>query len=344
METLAKRKRLTKKQRKRRNHWLAALFIGLLIFISGYIAGHQDLDFSQVQQKLDAAKSKIETQLKDFELAEKTEKIKPAKVAVGMSEIHLFDVGQGASVLLVAKDGSNVLIDTGRYDDSEKKIISYLDKEIGLGGAIDLLIFSHNDSDHIGHGDLVLEYFDVQEVWMNGVDHTTKVYSALLDRLLVSNAEYKEPKAGETFIRDAFEIQVLHPEAGSTRKDHNDESLVVRITFDDISIMTSGDASILRENEIVERTGNLQSDILMLGHHGADNSTGAQWIKAVNPEMAFYQAGRENIYDHPGSETIQRLQEFEIPVYGTDEFGTISLYIDENGAVEIKTDLEEDTF
>lgn len=340
MKRLAKRKRLTKKQRKQRNNWLVALFISTLIFISGYIAGHQDLDFSQVQIKLDEAKTKVEKQLSDFQLAEKTKKIKPVKITEGISEIHLFDIGQGASLLLVAKDGSNILIDTGRYDDSEKKIISYLDKEIGLGGQIDLLIFSHNDSDHIGHGDLVLEYFDVQEVWMNGVDHTTKVYSKLLDSLLISNAAYLEPKAGETFTRDSFEIQVLHPEPGSTRKNHNDESLVVRIAFDGISIMTSGDASIARENEIVERTGNLASDILILGHHGADNSTGLQWIAAVDPAMAFYQAGKDNIYEHPGRETIERLQEAGIPVYGTNELGTISLYIDENREIDIETDGE----
>lgn len=339
MKYLAKRKRLTKKQRKRRNNWLVALFIGVLIFISGYIAGHQELDFQQVLSKLDAVKAKVERQLGNFELAEKKKEIQSGKITEGISEIHLFDVGQGSSVLLIAKDGSNILIDTGRYDDSEKKIISYLDKEIGLGGTIDLLIFSHNDSDHIGHGDLVLEYFDVEEVWMNGLDHTTNVYADLLDSLLASDVEYQEPKAGETFARESFELQVLHPEVGSTRKDHNDESLVVRIAFDDISLMTSGDASILRENEIVERAGNLQSDILILGHHGADNSTGDQWIAAVDPAMAFYQAGEDNIYDHPGNETIQRLQEAEIPVYGTKEFGTISLYIDENGELEIETDL-----
>lgn len=337
METLAKRKRLTKKQKKQRKNWFVALFISVLIFISGYIAGHRDLDFSQVQVKLEAAKTKVEKQLSDLEYAEKRKTIQPAEITEGVSEVHLFDVGQGASVLLIAKDGSNILIDTGRYDDSEKRIISYLDKEIGLGGEIDLLIFSHNDSDHIGHGDLVLEYFDVQEVWMNGVDQTTKVYEKLLDSLLLSNAEYKEPKAGENYLRDSFDIQVLHPEAGSTRKNHNDESLVLRIAFDDISIITSGDASIPRENEIVERTGNLNADILMLGHHGADNSSGAEWIAAVNPKVAFYQAGEDNIYGHPGSETIQRLQEVGVPVYGTDELGTISLYIDENG--EIETDI-----
>lgn len=338
MKNLAKRRRLTKKQQKRRNRWIVAIILSFIIFISGYIAGHRDLSFDYVQAKYEVAKINIEEYLNNLKLDNKLLKNKPRDNTDGISEIHIFDVGQGSSVLLMAKDGSNILIDTGRYDDSEKKILSYLDKEIGLGGKIDLLIFSHNDSDHIGHGDLVLEYFDVQEVWMNGIDHTTQVYSNLLDTLLDSKIEYKEPKAGENFTIHSFEVQVLHPEAGSTRKDHNDESIVVKISFDGVSLMTSGDTSIPRENEIVERAGNLTSDILVLGHHGADNSTGEQWIDAVSPKVAFYQAGEENIYNHPGTETIQRLEKVAIPVYGTDEFGTISLYINQNGEMEIETE------
>lgn len=44
----------------------------------------------------------------------------------------------------------------------------------------------------------MLEYFDVQEVWMNGVDSTSKVYSKLLDALLASDVE----------TGDVFEVEI----------------------------------------------------------------------------------------------------------------------------------------
>lgn len=332
---LAKRRRLTKKQRERRNRWILGLFVAFLIFIGGYLTGRRDIDFSQIQATLDEAGQQLRDRVREFDQPTSGNR---QEVAAGTSQIHLFDVGQGSSTLLIASDGTSVLVDTGRYDDGDKKIISYLDQHIGLGEEIDLLIFSHNDSDHIGHGDLVLEYFDVQEVWMNGVDHTTQVYEDLLDTLLASDADYAEPKAGDVVARGAFDIQVLHPPVDSPGKDYNDESLVTRFEFDGISLMTSGDASVHRENEIVERGGRLQSDLLILGHHGAADSTGQPWLDAVRPQMAFYQAGRNNTYGHPHADTIERVESAGIPVYGTDELGTISIYIDETGAVDVETE------
>lgn len=325
---MAKRKRLTKKQKERRNILIYGLLVAVIVFFSGYLAGREDIDFREIQARLDERLSQFE--LPTFE-RERT-------VSEGTSQIHLFDVGQGASTLLIGSDGTSVLIDTGRYDDKEKRIISYLDEHIGLGEKIDLLIFSHNDADHIGHGDLVLEYFDVQEVWMNGMDHTSKVYSNLLDEILASDAEYAEPKAGDYFERGVFYIDVLQPTADSPQKDFNDESIATRIEFDGLSLITSGDASIARENEMVDRNWNLGSDILILGHHGANNSTGENWLKAIRPEMAFYQAGVDNRYGHPHPDTLERLADSNIPVYGTDNLGTISLYVDEAGEVTVETE------
>lgn len=327
-------KRRTKKQKERRRNFWLGLIAAAIVFVGGYISGNEELDFSAVRAKLDEATANLGRRVNEFELSDGET---PTTVA-GMSQIHILDVGQGAATLLIASDGTSILMDTGRYDDGEKRIISYLDQYIGLGEELDLLIFTHNDSDHIGHGDLVLEYFDVQEVWMNGMDHTTKVYEKLLDAILESEVAYSEPKAGEFFERGAFAIEVLHPVNNKPQSNHNDESIVTRFTFDGISLMSSGDASIPRENDIIERAGNLQSDILMLGHHGAANSSGENWLKAVNPQMAFYQAGVDNSYGHPSVETLERLDQFGIPVYGTTELGTISLYIDEQGVMNVETE------
>lgn len=335
MKELAKRKRLTKKQRERRNRWVLGGLIAFFIFIGGYLTGRQDIDLREIQAKLDETFVKIEEQLMN---RNQSSKDSDGQGVGGTSQIHLLDVGQGSSTLYIASDGKSILVDTGRYDDSEKRIITYLDKYIGLGEKIDLLVFSHNDSDHIGHGDLVLEYFDVQEVWMNGMDHTSKVYADLLDTLLEKDVEYAEPKAGEQFSRGAFDLQVLHPPVDSPQKDPNDESIIMRMVFDDLSVMTSGDASIPREKDVIKRNFHLKSDLLILGHHGAKNSSGEQWLEAVQPKMAFYQAGVNNSYGHPSPETLERLAAENIPVYGTDEFGTISLYIDEAGEITMETE------
>lgn len=336
MKILAKRKRLTKKERERRNKGLLGLFVVMLIFLGGYLAGRRDITLDQIKIKLDEAANHIERQLTDFELPNRNQD--GISGQENSSQIHILDIGQGSSILFISQDGTSILVDTGRFDDSEKRIISYLDSFIGLGGKIDLLIFSHNDADHIGHGDLVLDYYDVQEVWMNGVDSSSKVYANVLDAILKSDAAYAEPKAGEVFTRGDFEIEVLHPAEDSPQKNSNDESIVTRISFDGISFMTSGDASVPRENEIVARAGNIKSDMMMLGHHGAANSTGEKWLNAVRPKLAFYQAGVNNTYGHPTAEALERVKSANIPIYGTDELGTISIYIGEDGQVTVETE------
>lgn len=336
---MAKKKRLTKKQKRIRNRWLIGILFAIVIFFGGYLVGRKDVDFTNVRMKLDDAVAKITQQVDDFEIPAPVRRTDDSERTEDSGQIHIFDIGQGSSILLKASDGSSILIDTGRHNDSEKRILSYLDQQIGLGEKIDLVIFTHNDSDHIGNGDLVLEYFDVQEVWMSGMDHTTAVYNNILDALLASGAEYNEPKAGENYTRGDFEIQVLHPPVDSPQKDQNDESIVTRISFAGISFINSGDASTARENEIINREGtNLSSDIMMLGHHGAASSTGDNWIAAVKPQMAFYQAGIDNSYKHPSEETLERLADANVPVYGTDELGNISIYIDEVGEVTVETE------
>lgn len=335
MKSLAKRRRLTKRQKQRRNRGLLGIFIVLLIFISGYIVGRRDITFTEIRERLDQATTTLEQQINNA--GETPESNKPVSKE-NTSQIHILDVGQGSSILLISRDGTSILVDTGRFNDPDKRIISYLDSYVGLGQDIDLLIFTHSDADHIGNGNLVLEYFDVQEVWMNGVDSTSREYSDLLDALLESDAAYAEPKAGEVFNRGDFEIEVLHPTTDSPKKDANDESIVTRISFDGISFMNSGDASIPRENEIVDRIGSLKSDMMMLGHHGSADSTGEKWIQAVNPKLAFYQAGANNPYGHPTAEALERLELADIPVYGTDDLGTISIYIGEDGQVNVETE------
>ncbi len=294
--------------------------------------GYQGLSFGNIQLKFDQTKHKFTGQFIDFELSEKIKEIKSSQNEERTSEVHLFDVGQGSAILLIAKDSSTILIGTGSADDSEKKIISYLDKEIGLDKEIDLLIFPNNNLNQIGHGHLVLDYFDVKEVWLNGASTPNKEYSRLTKTIEnLTSIEYKEPKAGETITKEAFEIEVLHPQTENAKQNQEDESLAVRIKFDGLSLITTGDLFIESENKIVDEMANLQSDLLILGNRGSNDSTGEKWIDAVQPQVAVYQAPTDHINEYPRNETIARLEAAGVAIYGADELGELSIYIDENG-------------
>ena len=72
----------------------------------------------------------------------------------------------------------------------------------------------------------------------------------------------------------------------------------------------------------------LAATVLKLGHHGAASSTSEAFLKAVSPQIAVVSAGANNDYGHPHDETLALLQKYGIPLYRTDENGTIRIVLD----------------
>lgn len=326
------RKKLTKKQIEKQRRAMVSTLLVSVAFLLGIIFGDSDLGFDSFSAFIQEWTSNIERWADGWSRPSALE-------STDSATIYVFDVGQGAATLLQAED-TNILIDTGRFDDSEQRIMGYLDQHVGIGNQIDLLIFTHNDADHIGHGELVLEYYNVDEVWMNGMDHTTRTYERVLDAMLDTDVEYSEPKAGEEFEVGPFWVEVLHPLPTEVMRDQNEESIVTRITVNDFSFMASGDVSYHVEDQIIEDFNDLSSEVFLLGHHGSRYSTGRNWLEALNPEIAIYQAVEENTYNHPHEEVVNRLNDGNIDLYGTAEHGTITITIDEQGNYFLNTEFE----
>lgn len=195
--------------------------------------------------------------------------------------------------------------------------------------AIDLLIATHPHADHIGQFPQILDNFAVDEVWMSGDLHTTRTFERALDAILATEARYKEPRAGEVYEIGSALIEVIHPE--NVTGDLNNGSLVLKVTYGEISFLFTGDAERKAEQEILQRGLDVQANILKVGHHGSRSSSTVRFIEAVKPEVAVYSAGQGNSYGYPHPEVIARLQQQEITVYGTDVNGTVKVVTDGNG-------------
>ena len=235
--------------------------------------------------------------------------------------VHFIDAGQGDATLVAGTDFT-ILIDAGRHDDD--RVIRYLESTDIQH--IDLLIGTHPHADHIGQFPQVLAAYDVHEVWMSGDMHTTRTFERALDAILESDARYHEPRAGESHTVGSAIVDVLHPE--NLNGEFNNGSIVVKITFSDITLLLMGDAELLAEEEILGRGHAIQADILKIGHHGSRTSSSDQFLAEVDPDFAIYSAGNDNSYGHPHTEVMERLSEKGIKVYGTDTYGTIRITSD----------------
>lgn len=235
--------------------------------------------------------------------------------------VHYIDVGQGDATLLQGPDFT-VLIDAGRHNRND--VIPYL-KSVGVS-TIDLVVGTHPHADHIGQIDKVINEFEVSEVWMSGTPHTTQTFERVLDAIEKSGASYHEPRSGEKFQVGALEIEVFNP-IRITGQFHED-SIVMRTTFGEIGFIFSGDAEARTEREVIRRHNDVKAQILKLGHHGSTTSSIPEFLQAVSPEVAIYSAGAGNSYGHPHKPIVDRINQMNIEIYGTDVHGTIKITTD----------------
>ena len=114
--------------------------------------------------------------------------------------------------------------------------------------------------------------------------------------------------------------------------DDNHGSLVLHITSGNTSFLLTGDAGAIDEKIILDhQSDDIKSTILKVGHHGSKYSTTKSFLEAIQPEIAILSYGKDNVYGHPHTETIQRLQEQNIILYETAKQGTITILIGKDG-------------
>ena len=89
------------------------------------------------------------------------------------------------------------------------------------------------------------------------------------------------------------------------------------------AILITGDRSDLGEELLLRKTKLPKVDVLIVGHHGAEDSTGEALLRAVTPETVIISVGKDNIYGHPSDATLERLNRFGCKVLRTDHMGTI---------------------
>lgn len=253
-----------------------------------------------------------------FELFQGTVAITPGEDL----KVHFLDVGQGDSIFIELPTNETILIDAS-IKEASNKIINYLREE--KVSKIDYVFATHPHSDHIGGMSAVIKAFDIGQIYMPKAVTTTKTYENLLLTIKDKNLKIKTAKAGNTIIdTDDLKLVVLAPNQDSYES-LNNYSIVLKLIYKEKSFLFMGDAETLSEKEI---TGDVQADVLKVGHHGSRTSTSQAFLNKVNPSYAVISVGLNNDYKHPHQEVIDRLEKKNIKIYRTDQNGDIMFTTD----------------
>lgn len=251
-------------------------------------------------------------------------------------KVHFLDVGQGDSIFIQSPNGKNLLVD-GSTKQAGKDVVDYLRKQ-GVE-KLDYVVATHPDADHIGGLISVLNSISIKHFVDSGKVHTSQTYEEMLQLILDKGIPFIVPNVGDNIsLDDELDIKVLN--VGAESDDNNEASVVLKITYGEISFLLMGDADTVVEKEILERA-NVEATVLKAGHHGSDTSSSEEFIEAVNPKVTILSYGKDNSYGHPDAEVMSRLEQIKTQIYGTAEVGNIVVETDgvdynvlTNGSVE----------
>jgi competence protein ComEC len=256
--------------------------------------------------------------------------------ADNMLKVIFIDVGQGDAVLVQFPDGRALLVDAGpRSDqfDAGKRIVGPLLRREGVS-TIDLLVATHPHSDHIGGFPGIYEEFDVRSTLECGRGMSSQVYEDYRARRDEENTTVTVAADGEVLWDFPLgRLYILHPphrittfsDAGNL----NNESVVIKLQYGEMSLLLEGDAEREAESRLVRKYGTfLRSSVLKVGHHGSITSTTAEFLHAVHPQYAVISVGRYNTFHHPSRAVLRRLHDAGAVVHRTDIQGALVLESD----------------
>jgi len=247
--------------------------------------------------------------------------------------IAALDIGQGDAILIISPNGKTMLVDGGNSSrDARDVILPYLTAN-GFD-RLDVLVLTHPDADHVGGLPEVLRDIPVGIGVATGQVHTTQIYTEFLQELQRARDE-----GGTQIVRGAagveipfdpdVQLEVLGPSVDAIAGDDmNNASIVLRLTYGEISVLLTGDAETEEEAWMIAQGSALDAQILKVSHHGSNTASSAAFLDRVRPEVALISCSADNQYGHPHREILDRLSDYGADVYRTDQDGTIEVITD----------------
>ncbi len=233
-------------------------------------------------------------------------------------EVHYLDVGQGDCTLILC-DGHAMLIDAGD-NDKGTAVQSYLESQ-GVT-ALDYVIGTHPDADHIGGLDVILYKFDCSIVIMPDFAKDTRTYDDVIQTMKQKRYKNTLPEVGEVYELGDAVFTIVAPNGGYGDS-ANDYSVGILLQHGENRFLFTGDAEEASEADMLKNGIELKADVFKAAHHGSRTANTEDFLNAVEPDYVVISCGQDNSYGHPHAEVMNRLRAMGASAFRTDEQGTI---------------------
>lgn len=253
----------------------------------------------------------------------------------GNLTIHFIDVGQADAILLEC-DGEYMMVDGGNVADSSL-VVSYLQTQ-GVT-KLEAVVGTHAHEDHVGGLAGVLAVYETAAVYAPTRTYASQCFDNFVRYTDQQGLIITIPQPGDVIEFGGATATVLGPV--KSYADPNNTSIVLMVRYGDTSFLLTGDMETEAENDMLNFWGedfDWSADLLKVGHHGSDTSTGYRFLNAVMPQYGIISVGADNTYGHPCGAPLSKLKDAGVSVYRTDKMGNI-LVISDGKSIGIAWDV-----
>jgi competence protein ComEC len=269
----------------------------------------------------------------------------PWLLPAGRGELRatFLDVGHGDACLIRFPRGTTMLVDGGGsyrddVDIGERVVAPFLWH--ARVRRLDYVVATHPHPDHAKGLRFLLEHFPVRHFWDNGAPLRSPWY-AELRREAEARGIYGDVVAEEPsgLTLDGVRLEVLHPtttyrpsrprrSSGAEDPEENQRSLVLKLTYGEVSFLLTGDIEQDAEAFLVGSGRDLRATVLKVPHHGSRTSSSEAFVRAVGPRLAVFSVPRDSRFGHPHPAVLARYRALGAQILRTDEHGAITVRTD----------------
>jgi len=235
------------------------------------------------------------------------------------TKIVFCDVGQGDGAYIRIKNRFDLVIDAG----PDRNILNCLGRYIPFyDRTIDLAILSHNQKDHFGGYEYIIDRYSIKRLFITSIQNPNKSFVKLKEKLIKKNVRIDILSKGREIEVLGDSLIFFWPDNPCVSSNDNDCSLVFSFKEKLFNAVFTGDSSPLVLNRLSDKSIKNVS-VLKIPHHGSKNGLTKKFLRLANPEVTVISVGKKNSYGHPNKEVLDMLESSGTIIKRTDLNGDI---------------------
>ena len=244
--------------------------------------------------------------------------------------ITALDVGQGDGIIFQTPNHKVITIDGGSTSVNQVgkyRIIPFFKSQCIR--KIDYAVMTHADEDHVSGLIEIMKTSDgigieVENLVLPDIQCKDEAYHRMIQTAREHGVKILYITKGKYMKFGDVQMKCVYPDITTQAEDRNDYSTVMDVRYHKFSMLLTGDISSKCEADIEDELQNHYT-VLKVAHHGSKYSTSESFLQKINPDYNIISVGKQNLYGHPGKETLKRLSDNGGQILRTDKSGEIKI-------------------